>query len=187
VKYEIYVQQISKLLLQRNMLFPICLLLCISQIITSILLFSKKERVILVPPVLEKSMWVEASSVSPSYLEQIGIFIGNLMLTKSFANADKQGEILLRQVVPEFEGEFRNALILEATKMRKNNFSLVFYTQDVYVNPTALTTSLAGEQVSYVGEKIVGREKKKYKLQFNYRGGRLLLAGVSEEEVGGGF
>lgn len=185
MKYEIYLQQISKLLSQRNMLFPICLMLCISQIITLVLLFGKKERIILVPPVLEKSIWVEASSVSPSYLEQMGLFIGNLMLTKSYMSADKQGEILLRQVVPEFEGEFRNALILEATKMRKNNFSLVFYTQDVYVNPTALTTSLTGEQVSYVGEKIVGREKKKYKLQFSYRDGKLLLSGISEEEVGG--
>lgn len=183
MKFSLYTQQISKLLQQRNMLFPICILLLVSQIITLVLLFTKSERVVLVPPVIEKSMWVDSSSVSPSYLEQIGLFMGNLMLTKSALNADKQGELLLKHVVPEFEAEFRNHLILEATKMKKHNFSYVFYTKNVYVNPSLLTASLSGEQVSYVGEKVVAREKKKYKLQFNYLGGRLLLSGLTSEDI----
>lgn len=167
---------------QRNIFAALTLLLSGSLILMSCFLFLKRERVIITPAVVEKEFWVDGRSVSPTYLEQFGYFLGQLLLGKSSYSAPSQRILLLRHTDPQFAHTLRQKLIEEEEILKKQNASYTFFPVLVQVNQDRKEVLLEGDRVFFVSGKQVSSEREGYILSFNLTGSRLLLSGVTSLE-----
>lgn len=170
---------IRGLTVQRNVFITIIFILLIANLFFGILLFRKTERIVVVPAVVEKEFWVDGGgSVSASYLEQIGCFVGDLLLTRSPSSADVQLNILMRQTAPTFAPLLSSRLESELLKLRKDNASYVFFKTKVIVDPQKLSVFLEGERTLFLREQVLSTAQESYLLTFINFGGRLLLASI---------
>ena len=66
---------------------------------------SGHERVVVVPPTIHKTFWVESDRVSSEYLEQMGYFLMQLTLNVTPQSVDHQAKVLLQYAAPaQFQG-----------------------------------------------------------------------------------
>lgn len=170
---------------QRNVFAAISICLAVSLIMSSSFLFLKRERVVITPAVIEKEFWVDGRSVSPTYLEQFGYFLGQLLLGKSAYSAPSQRTLLLRHTDPQFVHILRKKLIEEEENLTKQNASYTFFPISVRVNQDRNEVLLEGDRVFFVSGKQVSSERESYILSFNLTGSRLLLSGVTAFEEKG--
>jgi conjugal transfer pilus assembly protein TraE len=176
-------RNLNSLLVQRNFLVGLSIVLAIGLILTSSFLFLKTERIIVVPSVIEKEFWVDAHSISATYLEQFGLFLGGLLLNKSAHSADLQRTVLCRHTEPQYLAILKQRLVEEEETLKKQNASYVFYLHNLFVNPELLTVTLLGERQFFIaGQKTTSSEGCGYTLHFTYQGARLLLNGISQEK-----
>jgi len=175
-------KNIRYLLFQRNVFVAFSFLLILTLMILSSFLFFKQERVVIVPPVVEKEFWVDAQNVSPTYLEQFGCFLGQLILAKSPQSAASQRTVLLRHTAPEYVGTLKQRLIEEEEILKKQSASYVFYPIDIKANTDQMSLLLTGDRLVYIGGKEIYKEREGYILRFSYSGSRLLLAEIEAEK-----
>lgn len=175
-------KNLSTLTFQRNIFLSLTFILTIPLLVLSIFIFQKNDRIIISPPTIEKEFWVESNRISPTYLEQFALFLGQLILTKSPQSATPQRTVVLRHVDPSVYGEINKKLSEEEKKLIKQQASYVFYPIDIRVDTSNLQALLAGDRIFYVGGKSVSTSRENYKLSFVYSGGRLLLKEISNEE-----
>ena len=57
---------------------------------------SGRERVVLVPPTINKTFWVDAERVSAEYLQQMAYFLVQLTLNVTPQSVDHQASVLLQ-------------------------------------------------------------------------------------------
>jgi len=167
---------------QRNIFAALSCLLGISLILTTSFLFLKRERIVITPPTVEKEFWVDGRNVSPTYLEQFGYFLGQLLLGKSSYSASSQRTLLLRHTDPGFSTALRQKLVEEEEILKKQNASYTFFPVSIRVNPEKQEVLLEGDRVFFVSGKQVSSEREGYVLSFNLTGSRLLLSGVTSLE-----
>lgn len=167
---------------QRNIFAALSLLLALSLVILTTFLFLKRERVIVTPPIIEKEFWIDSNKVSPTYLEQYGSFLGQLLLGKSSHSAPSQRTILLRHADPAFVDVLKQKLLEEEELLQKQSASYTFFPVSVHVNPETNQVLLEGDRIFYVSGNQVSSEREGYILSFNYSGSRLLLSGVTAKE-----
>jgi conjugal transfer pilus assembly protein TraE len=184
MKHDYLAQNLQSLRFQRNIFAALSCLVSISLIILSIFLFTTNERIIVTPPMIEKEFWVEGKHISPTYLEQYGCFLGQLLLGKSSQSAPMQRTVLLRNTAPNFVGVLKNKLIEEEETLKKQNAAYVFYPVEVKVDPKNKEVLLIGDRIFFVSGQKVSQEREEYLLSFTYSGSRLLLSGVSSQEKG---
>lgn len=126
MKLSVLTREFERVIKQRNMLFPIVVLMGISQVFLIMMLFWKDEKTILVPPVLERPFSVDGSAYSASYFEQMGLFISNLILTKSSSTSASQNTILYKYIDPEMIGSFKRDLLDEEEFLKKIILGMCF-------------------------------------------------------------
>jgi conjugal transfer pilus assembly protein TraE len=170
------------LTIQRNVFITLIMFLLVVNLLFGIVFFRKSERIVVIPAVLEKEFWIDGGKVSASYLEQMGSFVGDLLLTRSPASSDMQLGILLRQTAPEFALILSNRLESELTKLKKDNASYVFFKTKVIVDPQKLSVLLEGDRILFLKEQVLSTVHERYLLTFINFGGRLLLSSI--ERVG---
>lgn len=175
-------KNIKFLLFQRNVFVALTFLLVVIVLVLSTFLFFKHERVVIVPPVVEKEFWVDAKHISSTYLEQFGYFLGQLLLAKSSQSAASQRSIVLRHTDPSYVGILRQRLIEEEEVLKKQSTSYVFYPIEIKVNLEQMSLLLTGDRLVFIGGKEVSKEREGYILRFNYIGSRLLLKEITLEK-----
>ena len=171
---------------QRNAFLLLSCMLALAVGCESLLLFSKRERVIIVPPIIEKEFWVEGGQISPTYLEQFGYFLSQLLLGKSAHSASAQRVVLLRHTDPAFVGSLRQKLLEEEELLKKQNASYTFYPISILPDLPARKVHIEGDKIFYVNGKQISSDRESYTLSFNSKGSRLLLRGVeiTKKEAG---
>jgi len=183
MKHATFTEQFQAILKQRNMLFPIVVLLGLSQLLLIILLFWKDDRTIFMPPVLDKPFSIHGSSYSASYYEQMGLFLANLLLSKTAETAEHQHQLLFKYVDSELLGVFKRDLMDEVDTLKKDNAGYVFYPTEINVNLGNHSVLIKGERHTYVGTQRIDVSKEGYRLMFVQRGHLLYLRYFQKERV----
>ena len=179
MKREYLEKSVQHLLYQRNAFLAMAVILCLTTFSMSLFLFSKRERFIVAPPVISQEFWVDSKGVSPTYIEQFGCFLGQLLLGKSALSAPSQREVLLRHTTPDYSGILRKRLIEEEEMLAKQSASYAFFPVQVKVNPESLEVTLLGDRVFFVLGDQVSITRESYSLRFTYDGHRMLLKEVT--------
>lgn len=183
MNFSVAKNQIEKILSQRNgymMLAIGSMLICMIQCLLMFFMVGR-ERIVVVPPTIEKSFWVSSSGVSSDYLSEMTRFFVMLRLNVTPDNSAAQRDILLRYTDPSVYGELKSLLVQEADKMQDQHVSLAFYpTKDIQTNTKKLKAMVEGDLKSYVGETALPVKHVKYLVSYRYHTGKLFITSFEE-------
>ena len=139
-----------------------------------------RERIVIVPPAIHKTFWVEAERVSPEYLEQMGYFIMQLTLNVTPQSVDYQSKVLLQYAAPSASGEMRTALLATSERLKRDGAATIFSPQDLSVDERALRVGVRGQLTTFISERRVSEVAKGYAIEFQYTAGRIFLKAFRE-------
>ena len=174
MKFALYQKRLSHINVQRNFLLGLTVVMLLVLLLQTLLLFLKQQRFIISPPEVKQSYWVEGNLLSKSYVEEMALFFTHLLLDVTESNLLLQGEVLLRYVTPSAYGDFKNKLLSDHKKLKKQQLSLQFIPQTIdFIKP--LTLDVTGLLINYVGSKKIAQFKETYRMGFSQQKGRLFL------------
>ncbi len=137
--------------------------------------FSHQERIIIVPPDVHQSFWVEGNRVSNHYLEEMSLFFAHLLLDNSEASALFNRDVILRYAQPESYGVLKTQLLEDEQRYKKEQLSTSFKPSVVQVDNKKMTAEITGDLLSYVGSKKISQNRETYRFHFQYDHGRLQI------------
>jgi conjugal transfer pilus assembly protein TraE len=172
--FSLQQKRLTYLHVQRNILAAIVAVGLIVLLLQTWLLFFKKERVIISPPELNQSYWVEGNQFSASYLEEMAVFFSHLMLDVTESNILAQGDILLRYVSSESYGNFKAKILDDRHKLQKMQLSLHFTPKTIDV-VGKMVVEVTGVLAHHVGSSRVSQSNDTYRITFANKKGRLFL------------
>ena len=141
---------------------------------------SGRERVVLVPPTIHKTFWVESERVSAEYLQQMAYFLMQLTLDVTPQSVDHQATVLLQYAAPASFGELRAAMSATADRLKRDGASTVFSTRDLVVDEATQRVGVRGELTTFVSDRRVSAVSKAYAIELQYAGGRVFLKAFRE-------
>lgn len=157
-----------------------------SQLMSSAIIISilGSEKTIVTPPSITKSFWVTKDRASSEYLEQMGAFVGWLILDVSPASIDWKKETLLHFVSPSKHGALKTKQELEAERLKKMNASTYFLPAQLVPSEEAQNVVLVGTLRTLVNGQETANEQKSYLVEFAHTGGRVHLNAFKEIPYG---
>ena len=141
---------------------------------------SGRERVVLVPPTINKTFWVDAERVSAEYLQQMAYFLLQLTLNVTPQSVDHQASVLLQYAAPGSFGELRAAMAATADRLKRDGASTLFSTRDLVVDEATQRVGVRGELTTFVSDRRVSEVSKAYAIELQYAGGRVFLKAFRE-------
>lgn len=175
MKLSFQEKRLTSLSFHRNVLAGLSCLLLFTNLLQSLLLFLKNEKVILMPPESKQSYWIEGNRFSPSYLEEQALYFTHLLLDVTEASILTQGDVLLRYVHSQMYGTFKTKLYEDEKRLKKDNLSLHFIPIECEVFPKDMKVHITGDLMGYVASKKVTSYRETYALSFSSVKGRLFL------------
>jgi conjugal transfer pilus assembly protein TraE len=139
-----------------------------------------RERLIVVPPSVDKPFHINGTTVDASYLEQLSLYWAQLRLSVDAASAPYQHATLLRHVAPALYPTLKNQLARERHTLQKQHLSTVFYPRSVTAKPQALTATVQGELTQLVGQKRQHQRAATYQIHYQRQGDRYLITRFKE-------
>ncbi len=174
---SVWKENLYSLFKQRNAALVMAFGLLVTNMLLGVKVYTKNERVIVVPAYLKQSFWAEGENISKEYLEEMSLFFANLMLNVSAESMSYQREVVLRYVSPEFHGDLKHRLIDEEDKMRQQGLTTTFRAQEVKADVKSGEVIISGTLSQYISGNRVGQVTESYKAIFEYSSGILLLKG----------
>ena len=138
------------------------------------------ERIVLGPPTIHKTFWVESDRVSSEYLEQRGYFLMQLTLNVTPQSVDHHAKVLLQYAAPASFGELRTELLASAERLKRDGASTVFSPQDLTVDERTLRVGVRGQLTTFISDRRVSEVSKGYAIELQYSGGRVFLKAFRE-------
>ncbi len=151
-------------------------LLCVIGLVSS----SNRMRVVLIPPTIDKTFWVEHNQVSASYLEQMAAFISYLILDVSPGSVDWKRGLLQQYVTESSAGELEQRQVEQAAELKKINATTQFSIQGVESDSKRMAVRLRGSLATYINGSRISEERKTFLATFAYSGGRIHLSKFEE-------
>jgi len=176
-------KRLAQLRLQRKRLVMLVGALLFILLLQTLFLFSKHERLIIQPPELIQSYWVQGNRFSPSYLEAQAKYICHLMLDVTPASIQENGAILLRYAEPAAYGPLKAQLMNDEKRLRKQQASLHFSSKSIALDLPNLTAHVTGELHRYVGTKKIDSDLSTWQVVFSQQQGRLFLKAFGPVEL----
>jgi len=141
---------------------------------------ANRERVVMVPPTIHKTFWVETDRVSGEYLEEMAYFLMQLTLDVTPQSVDHQSGLLMQYAAPAAYGDLRAAMAATADRLKRDGASTVFSAQDVVVDEAAQRVGVRGQLTTFVSDRRVSDVSKGYAIELQYAGGRIFLKAFRE-------
>jgi len=139
-----------------------------------------RERVVVVPPTIHKTFWLESDRVSAEYLEQMAYFLMQLTLNVTPQSVEHQAKVLLQYAAPASFGELRTALLAAGERLKRDGASTIFSAQELAVDERALRVGVRGQLTTFVSDRRVSEVSKGYAIELQYSGGRVFLKAFRE-------
>jgi conjugal transfer pilus assembly protein TraE len=179
MKFQLQTKRLGQAQFQRNFLSGLSCILLGTCFVLSVALFFKKERIIICPPELKNSYWVEGNQFSPSYIEEMSLFFAHLLLDVTESSIGWQGSVILRYVIPESYGALKAKILDDEKRLKKEQLSLHFKATTFKLDASQLLAEITGDLISYVGSKKISQVRETYQLKLQNRSGRLLIESFS--------
>ena len=138
------------------------------------------ERVILVPPSISKSFWVDSDKVSSEYLEQMGYFLVQLVLNVTPQSVDYQSKLLLQYAAPASYGEIKTAMAVAGERLKRDGAATVFSPRTINVDERALKVAVQGQLTTFISDRRVSEVSKSYLIELQYALGKITIKSFKE-------
>ena len=172
---KLFNNRLGSLLQQRNFLVSMVAILIGLNLIQSLALLFREDKVVVVPADLRQEIWVKGNKVSMTYLEEMGILFADLILETTPKGAAFRRDVILRNSSASGYGSLRLKLLEEEKRLKKMNLSTSFQANSVKVDQNKLAVEIKGHLLRYVGEKRISQSLDVYRFEFEFHRGRLLI------------
>ena len=172
--YAITTQYLRAFKKQRNIFIGFLALSLIVNILQGLERLFSKEKTIILPPSIQKEMWVRGAEVSETYLEEWAYYLSSLLLTVSPSTIGYQTELVLRHVSPSFYPRLKQQLRQEAEHLQKNNATTVFQPKEVTIDKATMKATIKGTLTSWVGKERVSEKPQEVEIGFAMTAGKFL-------------
>jgi conjugal transfer pilus assembly protein TraE len=168
MRLSTYQAEIKKMIEQRNgylVLSSGLLILCL--ILSLLVIFlSDRERIILMPPSMDNTIWVANKSASPEYYSRMTLFLSELALNITADNINYQQELLLRYVDPSYYITLKPQLVSQSDRVKKEHITTAFFPVDIKVNSKHADAIVTGDLKSYVGDTALPTKRVSYHIAY---------------------
>ena len=174
--------RVEKLCRQRNFFAGCLALSLLSSVLVSAKINSMSERIVLAPGIT-KEMYVEKSIVSISYLEETSLLFISALLDLTPTTIDAKKDMILKHISkrsPESLRSLQSYFAEAAGHVKKLQVSTFFAPKKIHVDSKKLEVIADGMLTSVFGKKGFEEKEVRFKLEFDYVGGRLLLKEFKE-------
>ena len=177
----------KKLVKQRNIFLLFAVVLSGAVLILSLSLLFKTERIVILPTT-GPSFWIEDTQTSDTYLDKMGSFLADMLLTRNPSDSDKKNRIILENIHPAFYHEAKKRLLQDKQNILKDGQSFLFKTERSFINSQAQTFIIEGESLLFIGKGgdlpvCTHKEHVRYILGFQCENGKLLFRSLKKEEL----
>ena len=143
---------------------------------------SGRERIVLVPPTINKTFWVESERVSAEYLQQMAYFLMQLTLDVTPHSVDHQSGVLMQYAAPASYGELRATMAANAERLKRDGASTIFSPRDLVVDEATQRVGVRGQLTTFISDRRVSEVSKGYSIELQYAGGRVFLKAFRETQ-----
>lgn len=169
----------------RMLKFTILVLLAAVLILSACVVTAmNKERVILVPPVINSKVVITGDHANEDYLREFSRYIVNLALTYNPANARSQFSELLAVYDPAGFPNARKDLYELADKIENTRASSAFHIQTMTNNPEKNQVEVLGAKMTYIGDMKADIVQASYILEYRFDNGKFILTRLYEKTAG---
>ena len=132
---------------------------------------NKRERLVLIPPVLDERVQLAYSSASEQYYKSYALYVASFLGNINPGNANFVKEGLSLSFSPTLYAEMRAQITEDAEKMRVSGRTLRFYADRVMYEPGTGKTFVAGKQEIVSAAGNVHDQDVTYEMQVAMRDG----------------
>ncbi len=138
------------------------------------------QRIVVTPPVVTESFWVDHKTVSESYLYQFSEFLVMTRFNIDPVNVDAQNALFLEQADPKDFGLMKKELADQAKKIKREHLSIALFINKIQVDQKHLKVLIDGTLMNRVGGDLTPEQSIHLLLQYRFVNGRLYLSSMSE-------
>lgn len=167
-----------------NWTFRIVTLILSGVIVYQGILLSEKvnnQRVVVLPPKVDKEFWVAGNVVSKAYLEQMGQFVAFYLFNIDKDTAKVSVENILTYVEPKFYGEVKKMLYEQVNYITENDIARVFYPSMIDVSQKGII-KVIGILKDIIGDKVVSSRQVELEIGYKIKQGRFWIVSLKVKE-----
>lgn len=140
------------------------------------------ERVVFLPPQIDKTFWIDRDDVSPELLQEMGLFLVQLAYNVSPASVEYQSKALLRYASPEAYGALSTASAVAARQMKADGSATLFLPRAYLIDQTPGSKRVAfiGDLNTYVTNNLISTRGVAIVVRFKYQAGKLYIDQMKE-------
>ena len=176
MKTDLYVENIGKLIKQRNTSLVFAVVVLITNILLGIKILWHSDRIVVVPPEIRKEFWVEGNRASSTYLEQMSLYFTKQMLDMTPETAGEIRTTILRHVASGYYSAFSQNLIEQEKYLKDNSITTIFFPKSIRVDEKNKAVKVTGQIKQMVANTLVTEEEQTYMLKYQYDGVRFLIS-----------
>ena len=186
MRFKLFTGKAANIFAENRVLkFTILVLLAAVLVLSfCVLTAMNKERVILVPPVINSKVMITGDHASEDYLREFTRYIVSLALTYNSANARDQFSELLAVYDPAGFPNARKELYELADKIETTRASSAFHIQSMTNNTDRNQVEVQGSKMTYLGEMKADIVQTAYIVEYRFDNGRFILTRLYEKPAG---
>ncbi|HQO64027.1 MAG TPA: type IV conjugative transfer system protein TraE [Syntrophorhabdus sp.] len=183
MKPKAYIDETSNVYAHNRLLKSIIVILTIGFIFNSISTFfaMKYQKVIILPPILDKQVIISGNNVDEEYIRQFSRYIVNLVNTYSPYTAKGQFEELMLHIDPSSFDVYKSKFDEIRSNIEALTISSVFYPQDIKLNTATHVIEITGIKKQTTTESTIFNGKVIYLISYTVRNGRFYVLEINEK------
>lgn len=187
MKLDIFLQRKSNLFAENRLLKFAVIVLGVAVAINTVGVFTAldKQRVILIPPVINSKLTIAGDKASDEYLKEFTRYILGLALTYNPSTARTQFSELLAVYDPSEFQRARKDLYELADKIENARASSAFYIQSITNDAEKRRIEVTGTKNSYMAEQKADSVQTTYIIEYRFDSGKFILTRLYEKTTQG--
>lgn len=183
MELKLFTSKAANIFAENRMLKFTVLVLLAAVLILSVCVVTamNKERVILVPPVINSKVVITGDRANDDYLREFTRYIMNLALTYNPVNARSQFSELLAVYDPAGFPNARKELYELADKIENTRASSAFHIQSMTNDPDKNQVEVLGAKMTYIGEMKADIVQTSYIVEYRLANGKFILTRIFEK------
>lgn len=166
----------QRILKQRNLLVVVAAALA-GLVVILFLVSASRDREIVLQPVLTSPLAVSSVGVSRQYLEMVTRDTAVLTLDRSPQNLEYWMKEVLAITSPKAQGKVKADLLKILDEQRGSSIAQFFTIQSMKIDPKNLVSEVTGDLHTIVGDKVISKELRTFRYNWEYSGLSLKLIG----------
>ena len=150
----------------------------IAQTLVIVALYNK-QRVVFVPPKVDREFYIAGDVPSTSYLEMMGEFLGDKLMNFTSSNVLSRFNSVLPFLSPANYNDIKTLLARQAESITKANISQVFFFSKAEVNEKFHTIGVQGSIRRIVVDQVSAEKPAILWIQYGFKGGKFEVNSIT--------